>query len=138
MKVKPNDIYGDSNIDIESITDKAKLQIENVKYDLGNKTVKIPIKRYKIKDYKKGIISRFKKPVYDKNQIIYSEIIVGNVENYEVKNICDEEQKEVTILFGVQLKENEIYISSAEENQGENIYEITITTSCLNIEIIDL
>lgn len=107
------------------LTDKAHLNINEVKYFKRDNSIVLPIKRKNIYKIKKNYSE------------IDSVIIIKNINKYDIKNLCHNKFNTITILFGLQINNKEIYLSSAEEETGVSLYEITIQCKEIDISLID-
>jgi hypothetical protein len=121
---------------IESLTDSAKLFVKYVKFDQDNSEIVLPIKRYESK--KRGLISSmFSRG--EKAKFYKSTIIIRSVDKYSVTdNTSRISTDEITILFGLVIKNNNLLICLAEEyHEVDHVYFLNITVSDIDIEIID-
>lgn len=119
------------------LTNKAQFNINDVDYSQADQSLIIPIYRKEIIKFRKGFIYLKRKPKYGKGKKIKAIITVNNIISCDAKNRCDNKIEKITILFGMQVDKNEIYICSSEENMGECLYEISIKVEGLDISIID-
>jgi hypothetical protein len=123
--------------EIEAITDSATLFFRNVKYDEKEKIIFLPIERYRIKRRKKllGLITPYSRNM---NIAIPSSIVIRNVTNCGIEDNSEIEDTKVTLLFGLTIKDNEMFICSVEEDIKKGAsYSITLKVSEIDIEISD-
>ena len=125
-----------SEKDIAIATDCAKILIADISYLNEEKIVYIPF-RYV------GIKNRKNKKLYDlflsrKIELEKSLVIIKDIESLEIINNCKDKVDEITLLFGINIKANEIYLSSSEEYHGDVLFEMRIRVSNVDIEIMTL
>ena len=118
------------------LTDKAKIILEEVKYSEEEKILHLRIKRRNILGFRKTIFNVMK-PIIGDNRIINSALIIKKIKNYEIIDRCKNRISEVTILFGVNIDENNIYISSAEEEMGSVFFQLKVEVQEIEIELND-
>lgn len=136
IKIVGNDFSQNIFKEIEAITDNATLYFRNSKYDEKEKTLSLPIERYRIKKKEKllGSLTPYKR---DMNNPISSSVVIRNITSYEMRDNSEPEDTKVTLIFGVTIKDKEISIRSAEEDRGKTCYFIGLTVSEYDIEIMD-
>ena len=125
-----------SEKDIATATDKAKIFIDDISYMKEGKIVYIPFRYI-------GIKNRKKKGLHDlivskKTEFEKSLVIIKDVESLKIIDNCKDKVNEITLLFGINIKGNEIYLSSSEEYHGDVLFEMSITVKNVNIEIMTL
>lgn len=122
-------------LEVETITAHSILPCDSVKYDPENKLVTMLIWRYPLKTTKVGFL-RFLGSRRDKSIEINSRITIRNVEE------CIKEHNfgllQVTLLFGIGVRGNRIFVASAEESRGMIGFRVTMTVSELDLEIEDI
>ena len=64
--------------------------------------------------------------------------IIKAVESLEIVNNCKNKIDQITLLFGINIEGNEIYLSSAEEYYGDVLFEMSIIVNDIDIEIIKI
>lgn len=125
-----------SEKDIATATDKAKIFIADISYMNKEKIVYIPFRFIGIKNRKnKGLYDLF---ISKKKELEKSLVIIKDVESLEIINNCKDKVDEITLLFGINIKANEIYLSSAEEYHGDVLFEMRIIVNNVDIEIMTL
>lgn len=137
MKIKGTKFAENVIDEISSMTDRALLNTREVIYDEKLRSVYLPITRYKINKQKGllGLIIPYKR---DKSMKLKSGITINNVTACKIENNFDDLNiSEVTILFGLQIRDNEVYLSSAEERKGVTLYTLRATVADMELEIID-
>jgi hypothetical protein len=72
----------------------------------------------------------------DKNIEIKSRVTIRNVQNYIMEHNFGLLQ--VTLLFGVGVRGNTVFVTSAEESEGMIGFQVTMTVSDLDLEIEDI
>jgi hypothetical protein len=121
--------------EIETITDHSILPCNSVKYDPESKLVTMVIWRYPLKTAKVRFF-RFLGSRRDKNIEIKSRVTIRNVQNYIMEHNFGLLQ--VTLLFGVGVRGNTVFVTSAEESEGMIGFQVTMTVSDLDLEIEDI
>jgi hypothetical protein len=131
-------LYGvtTSEKDIAIATDNAKIFITDISYMNEERSVYIPFRYIEIKNRKN-------EELYDlfaskKMELKNSLVIIKDVESLKIINNCKDKVDEITLLFGINIKDNEIYLSSAEEYHGDVLFEMNIIVNNINIEIMTL
>ncbi|NIS82835.1 MAG: hypothetical protein GTO14_22145 [Anaerolineales bacterium] len=118
---------------LAAITDHARLRFRDVQYDESNQIVILPIQRYPL--LKKRL---FRGNLHDYDNPVASEIIVRNVVSCEVRdNLEDKDYEEVVLLFGLGVKDKEVFVSSVEEENGRTCYLAQMEVGEIDIEIRD-
>lgn len=123
--------------EIEAITNRATLHSRDIEYDQNSRIVQIPITRFPITKKKKFLrkVTPYKQ---DKANGIDSLITIRNVKQFlPEEHLPSDYDDPVTLLFGIQVKEEEIYLSSAEEDRGTPLFQLTLEIEELDIEIKD-
>ena len=121
--------------EIGFLTDRAIINPLDVKYQQDIKIINIPMKRQNLVEYRKDLFST--KPIYT-NEEINSILIVKKIKECNIINQCNNIISEITLIFGVQIKSDEISLLSAEESMGNNFYTLTLKVDELDIEFYDL
>ena len=123
---------------ISILTDGAKVCVDDIHYDPAKKTVEMYMQRKEIIGFKKALFGEMR-PVY--GQTWYrSLLIIRQVEEMNIKvdnKLVKDCGSCFTILFGVNLDGNLLYLGSAEEIQGDNLCEVQIKVKELSIEFSD-
>jgi hypothetical protein len=123
-----------SEKDIANATDNAKIFIADISYMNEERSVYIPFRYIEIKNGKnKGLYDLFVSKKMKK-----SLAIIKDVESLKIINNCKDKVDEITLLFGINIKGNEIYLSSAEEYHGDVLFEMSIIVNNIDIEIVTL
>ncbi len=138
LHIKSNILLKNTFKDLIYLTDSAKLQIKKIQYNKKNNLLILPLKRLNLIGIKNGFLNLLKKPIYNTQELINSHIIIKNILNCEIINRCDTNVFEIVLLFGIEITGKEIYISSAEEDNGENLFEIKIMIDKYDIELKDI
>jgi hypothetical protein len=135
LRVKRGPFTRNMFLEIETITDHSILPCDSVKYDPENKLVTMLIWRYPFKTTKVGFL-RFLGSRRDKSVEINSRVTIRNVEECLIEHNFGLLQ--VTLLFGVGVRGNNIFVTSAEESRGMIGFRVTMTVSELDLEIEDI
>ena len=129
-----------SEKDVANATNNAKIFIADISYVNEERTVYIPFyipfRYFEIQNKKD-------KRLYDlvaskKMELKKSLAIIKAVESLEIVNNCKNKIDEITLLFGINIEGNEIYLSSAEEYYGDVLFEMSIIVNDIDIEIIKI
>lgn len=124
------------NKEIANLTANCKIKISEIKIDDENRRIVIPLDRFKESRYFSKLFGLSSRILFDTAQIINSEIIIENFTSYEIKKSNDHNNL-ITVLFGISISENKIYMSSAEESKGESDFELRINVEKYKIEFRD-
>lgn len=122
-------------LEIETITSHSILPCDSVKHDPENKLVTMLIWRYPLRTTKVGFL-RFIGSKRDKTVEINSRVTIRNVEECIVERNLGLLQ--VTLLFGVGVRGNRVFITSVEESRGTLGLRVSMTVSDLDLEIEDI
>jgi len=135
LRIKGGPFTRNMFLEIQTITDHSILPCDSVKYDPENKLVTMLIWRYPLKTTKVGFL-RFLGSKRDRSVEINSRITIRNVEECTMEHNFGLLQ--VTLLFGVGVRGDKVFITSAEESKGTIGFRLTTTVSNLDIEIEDI
>ena len=118
--------------ELEFLTNSAEITLSYLNIDEINKKIVIPLVR---KNYrrKKGFLRGSYK--LSSSKLIKSELIVKNILDYEINDNLN--LKSIDILFGVNISNKEIYLSSVEERSGVTAFDLSIKVSSYDLELID-
>jgi hypothetical protein len=124
------------------LTSGAEICVNDIQYDEVNGTVKIPMKRKEvIEQTKKGCLSGWIHPPYVSGKTwIDSELIIHQVVSMKM-NVDDllvnECNSRFTVMMGMKMENNEIYLGSLEEVSGKTLCNIFIKVNGTDLEFID-
>jgi hypothetical protein len=125
--------------EISIITDGAVVFTKDIKYNKGKKTIQIRLQRRKIKGFKERVFSDESKPLYDWHTLIDAVVVINGVQEYEFLSPgVDLGLSSFTILFGIQVEQGEIFISSMEESEGKALFQLKIKIQTVDLQIYDL
>ena len=136
-------IKGDSfteNIyrEIAALTDRAILHFGRIEYDEEKGVIQMPIDRFRIKKRKK--IFRMVTPYsVDKSIKIPAIVKIRHVTGL-IKDVhLDKDNlSEIPILFGLKIRNTDIFVGSAEEFEGLPCFALTLKVDMLDLEICDI
>ncbi len=122
------------------LTEGCSVHLDDIHYDESQGIVELFLERKEIKEYKRsfwfwGGVRR----VYGHGKvkllvrIKQVEAIDSQVEN----SLITGHKSTFTVLFGITLSKNEVWIESVEESRGKNLCRIIIQVKKLDIEYID-
>lgn len=116
----------------------AIISVDDIEYDEILGIVKIPMKRSKFLGWKKSFLWRIpvnSEPMYDAlltiRDVVSMDLQVDDVLIKEC-NSC------FTVLVGLHVKDNELYLGSVEEDRGKTLCHIFIKVNKINIEFADI
>ena len=120
------------------LTDRAVICVDEIHYDKENGIVTIFLQRNEITGYKKTLLGEMR-PVYSHTKI-KSILMIRQVEeiiiNVDDRLIADYGSC-FTVLFGLKVDHNRLYLGSAEEAQGHLLCQIIIKVKEISIEFAD-
>ena len=123
---------------ISVLTDQAKVCVDDIHHDKVRGIVSIYMQRQDIVDFKKSFLGEMR-PFYGQS-MIKSLLTIKNVKemNVEVDNqLITDCNSCFTVLFGLKVDDNRLYLGSAEEASGKILCQITIKVKELSIEFGD-
>ena len=124
---------------ISVLTDKAQVFLKDITYDEAKGIVDIFILRKELVKFKKSFSGEMK-PIYSQN-MIESLLTIRQVEEVDLKiddRLVSNCGSCFTILFGVMVKDKQLYLGSVEEIQGDILCQIFIKVKQMNLEFYDL
>ena len=125
--------------EISSLTDRAIIALDEIKYDEVSACVEIPLKRKELIGHKQNWLGQ-NNPVYGRNTI-GSVLKIRKVTKMIVdvdEEIAAECNGRFTLLMGIKITDGEVYLSSVEESRGKLLCQVTIEINDFDIELIDL
>ena len=118
---------------LAALTDGARLRHADVTHDPQSREVRLPITRFPLLKRRRLLPN-----VRDRQTPIISVVTVRNVVTCDIENSVPADLgHEVQLLFGLQVRDRRVYISSAEEDRGHTCFSVTLQVSELDIEIAD-
>jgi hypothetical protein len=123
---------------ISILTDRANICLDDIHYDETNGIVEIIMQRKELTGFKKPFFSEMQ-PVYSQ-KMIQSLLTIKQVVEMKIKvddKLVDDCKSCFTVLFGLRMNENELYIGSAEETQGKVLCQLFIKVKWISIEFGD-
>lgn len=124
---------------ISSLTDRAKICLNDIQYDKTDGIIEIPMRRKEIISFSKSLFGKLQ-PVYSQS-MINSLLIIRQVEEMSIKvddRLGRDCNSDFTVLFGLRLNDNNLYIASVEEAQGDFLCQIHIKVGRINLELCDV
>ena len=119
---------------IAMLTDRAKICIDDIHYDEARRIVEIYLQRREVTGFEKSLLGEMQ-PVYGET-MIQSSLTIRQVEEMTIQ-VDDRLGESFTLLLGVKVDENELYLGSAEEISGKHLCSICIKVKGLNLEFSD-
>jgi hypothetical protein len=123
---------------ITILTDGAKIRLNNIHHDEENGVINIQLQRKELKAIKKSSLG-INKRIYGDSSIV-SSLTINQVEAMELRfdeRLISECDSCFTLLFGVKMENNHIFLVSAEEFQGNQLCEIRIKVKQMDITLQD-
>jgi hypothetical protein len=117
---------------VAAITDYARLRFRELQYDESTGVVVLPVVRYPLRK-----LRLVRGPLQDRKNPVESEIVIRNVSSCEIRNLFDDDTTEVMLLFGLNVRGDEVFAASVEELSGRTMFSINTIVSELDIEISD-
>lgn len=120
------------------LTDKAKVCINDIHYDEANGVVDIYLHRRELIGFKENLL-RGTQPTYGQTTI-KSLLTIRKVDGIKIEvddRLVEECNSCFTVLFGLKIDGNRLYLGSVEEMQGRNLCQIFIKVQEINIEYSD-
>lgn len=124
------------------LTSGAEICVDDIQYDEVNGTIKIPMKRKEvIEQTREGCLSGWLHPPYvsGKNWID-SVLIIRQVISMKMDVddlLVNECNSRFTVMIGIKMENNEIYLGSLEEASGKTLCNIFIKVKGSDLELID-
>lgn len=116
------------------LTDSAELVPSEIYFDEEDRQITIPMMR-KEHVRKRSVLGLHESHRTVSPKAVESVLIVRDVLQCIPKDRFSLQR--ITLLFGVRLKENEVYLCSAEESGGISAFELQIKTGSCDIELRD-
>lgn len=123
---------------ITILTDRAKVCVDDIRYDEAKGIVYIPMQRKELLGFKNTFLGEVQ-PVYRETM---TEALLTIKQVKEMKIQVDDRlvadcHSCFTVLFGLKVDGNQLYLGSAEEIQGITLCQIFIKVEEMNIELGD-
>lgn len=144
MKIafEASEMFSPISCALSILTSGAEICVNDVQYDEVNSIVKIPMKRRDVKEQKrKGCLYGWLQPPYIPGQdwidtvLIIRQVVAMKMEIDDL--LITECNSRFTVMMGISMENNEIYISSHEEASGKTLCNIFIQVSRSDFELID-
>lgn len=123
---------------LSSLTNGVEICINDIQYKETENKIEILMKRKEVLEYKETLFGRTY-PVFGEETIstlmIIRDVTLLNIEVDEL--LVSELNSCFTVMEGMQINGNEIYIGSLEESQGRTLCQIFISVDKFDIEFID-
>ena len=125
--------------EFEALTDRAILDVDLIEYDEESRQVVIPLTRLPIVPGQKKVFRRITQYAQDKNQETACVVTVRNVTDFKMETFFEEdEDRKINLIFGITIKDNNVFMSSVQEVRGKHLFGLSIETNSLDIEIRDV
>ena len=129
VRIQANELPNAVQKALGAIANKGLLRPQDVIYQEDERQVTFRFRRFPI--LRKSMLSRTRQSA----SLIPSRITIRNVSACRIEDT--ETCEEITILFGIGMKGDEIFLSSAEERSGTTCYMLRCTVSEIDVEIHD-
>ncbi len=130
IRIKGNDLPQTVLEEIGRVADHAGLQVDEVLHDPVTGTVTIPFNRFPI--IGKSVLGITRHTVAP----VRSRLTIRKVTDCQI-NQTPEPGLRVTIIFGLKVEKNTVFMCSAEEDKGQQMFSMTCRVAELDIEIKD-
>lgn len=123
---------------ISILTDGAKVCVDDIQYDEANGIVDIPMQRKELIGFKKAFLGEVQ-PIY-RQTVIKALLTIRQVREMKIQvddRLVADCHSCFTVLFGLKVDGNQLYLGSAEEIQGITLCQIFIKVEEMNIELGD-
>jgi hypothetical protein len=118
---------------LAALTDRARLRHAEVAYDPTAGTVSLPITRYPLIKRRRVLPN-----IHDLENPIPAVVAVRNVVSCTIENNTPSDlDADVQLIFGLQIRDNQVFVCSAEEDRGQPCFSATLEVSGLDIELAD-
>ena len=128
--VKGNDIPQTVLAEIGRVADHARLQTDGVRHDTVAATVTISLERLPVTG------KSFFGTTHHAGAPVRTSVTIRNVTDCRIDRLS-EERLTVTIIFGLKVEQNTVFMCSAEEDKGQPLFSMDCRVSELDIEIKD-
>ena len=118
---------------LELLTNAAKVTLSSVRIDKSRNEITIPMKRRSYE--RKRFLFFCERYKLISSDLIDSILIIRNVLSHKI--IDNFNLADVLLLFGVSIKNKEIFLCSAEEQSGATAFEMSIKVQTYDIELRD-
>ncbi len=123
--------------ELEILTDKAKIRIDEVRYEKDKEWVIVPMDRLELEGGR-GILRDYK---YDSGgKRARCELVIYHATKCAIENRFEKSgvPARATVLFGIKVDKGTVYIGSAEELSGSTCYSVEVSVKELDIELYDV
>lgn len=124
------------------LTEGAKICVNDIQYDEVNCTVKIPMKRRElIEQNRKGCLFEWFHQPYTFGQnwidsvLIIQQVIMMKMDIDDI--LITECGSCFTVMMGLKIEKDEMYLGSLEESSGKTLCHIFIKIKGINLEFVD-
>ncbi len=118
--------------ELQLLTNTAKVTLADIVVDESRNEITIPMER-KSYERKRLLLGESYKLV--SSELINSRLIIKNVAHCKMEDNLH--LSNIQLLFGVRIKNKEIYLSSVEEQSGVSAFEMPIEVRSYDIELRD-
>lgn len=120
------------------LTDGSKICIDDIQYNKVDGIVVLLMQRKELTGFRKSFLGALQ-PVYSQT-MINSVLTIKEVVEMDIKvdnRLVSECNSCFTVLFGLNVDGNNLYLGSVEEAQGNTLCQVFIKVKHLNIEYVD-
>jgi hypothetical protein len=123
---------------ISILTNGARISLDNIHYVASDGEVEILMQRKELTGFKKSFMG-VTEPIYTQT-LIDTVLTIREVVEMNIKvdeRLVTECNSRFTLLFGLNINNNELYLGSVEEAQGKILCEVFIKVKGISIECVD-
>ncbi|GAP06344.1 hypothetical protein ATHL_01198 [Anaerolinea thermolimosa] len=123
---------------ISILTDRAKVCVKDIRYDKPIGIVEVSMQRRELTGFKKSLLGEGQ-PVYSQ-KMIKSLLKIRNVEEMKLEindRLATDCNSCFTVMLGLKIDNNQLYLGSVEEIQGNILCQIIIRVKKIDIEFCD-
>jgi hypothetical protein len=124
---------------VSILTDRAKVCVDDIHYDEAGGIVDITMQRKELTGFKKSFLGVMQ-PVYGQT-MIRSILTIRQVDEMNIElddRLITDWNSCFSVLFGLQVADNQLYLGSIEESQGKMLCQIQIKVKGMSIEFGDV
>ncbi len=120
------------------LTNGARICLDDIQYDAAEGIVELLMRRKELTGFRKSFLGVMQ-PVYSQTMVdtvlTIREVVAMNIKVDD--RLVTECNSCFTVLFGLHVDGNELYLGSVEETQGKVLCQVFITVKGMSIECVD-
>lgn len=128
---------------IAGLTNMAEICVDDIRYDQSNGIIEIPLKRREwIRQERKGCLGLvWLRPTYKYSQNWIESVLTIRQVTAMVMDVDDilmhECNSRFSAMMGLTMRDDQLYLDSAEEVRGKTLCTIRVTVKGINVEFAD-